>query len=294
MKKIVSLATVIVMLAVLAVCSGAVDYEWNLLDNDFASAADYDPDGTPNTGVKSNTFVKQSATTPCELKTDNGVTYISIPSQASGNTLLEETFYNTADAKNISAQASADVSLVFQVRFRAVAGAKSMHFKIGSSNYRTVIDIFVNGAGNLVAKSSTNVIANGVNDGEWHVLTAVLKYNSSEDSAVFDLDGQQLSGKFTDYISRTDAPIMTVLLFKEAGSEPVDVDYVKISDGTLEPAPEPETTDTDTTDDTTTDDSGSVTPENPDTGDMTAVLAVLTVLAVMFTASTAVIVKEKH
>ena len=105
MKKILSLVTVLVMIAALTVGANAVEYKWNLFENNFASAADYDPNGNANSGVKSNTFVKQSATTPCELKTDNGVTYLSFPPQASGNALIVGTFYNTLDAKDISSKA---------------------------------------------------------------------------------------------------------------------------------------------------------------------------------------------
>lgn len=91
-----------------------------------------------------------------------------------------------------------------------------------------------------------------------------MKYNSNEDSVVFEIDGTQaLSGKFSDYIVRTDAPVMTILLLKEPGSDPVDIDYVKVSDGTID-------TSTTTAANTTSSNTTSAA-----TGDMTAALVFL-------------------
>lgn len=271
MKKFLSLVIVMVMIAALTVCANATEYKWNLLDNDFSYEADYDPNGNPNSGIKSNTFVKQSATTPCELKKDNGITYISIPSQTSGNALLVGTFYNTLDAKDISSKETADLSVVFQIRFRLAEGTKGVHLKLGSSAYRTVLDIYSNTANNLVVTKQvpsdakeTKILKEGINDGQWHILTVAVKYNSNEDSVVFEIDGTQaLSGKFSDYIVRTDAPVMTILLLKEPGSDPVDIDYVKVSDGTID-------TSTTTAANTTSSNTTSAA-----TGDMTAALVFL-------------------
>lgn len=300
MKKLLSLVTVIVMIAALTIGANATPaYNWNLMENDFAAAADYDANGNANSGIKSNVFVKQSATTPCELKTDNGVTYISIPSQDTGNAQLVGTFYNTLDAKDISSQASANLSVVFQVRFRAAEGTKGVHFRLGSSAYRTILDVYTSSENNLVVTKQVpsdakevKILKEGVNDGNWHVLTVAAKYTSTQDSIAFDIDGTEvLTGKFSEYILRTDAPAMTILVLKEAASDAVDIDYIKVSDGTIDTTTTTaaDTTSSNTTSSTTT----SSTTTSASTGD-TSLALVVVLAAVIITGSVIVINRRKQ
>ncbi len=163
-----------------------------------------------------------------------GVSFIRIPSLESGNALLAANFLDAVDAKDISDKNHSKLDLVMQVRFRAPAGSKGIHFRFGGSAYRTVVDIFVNGAGNLCVKGSGNVIAGGVNDGQWHVLTVRISYSAKNDLLEANLDdGEFYTGKLSDLLSRTDAPVMSVLLLKEPGSEAADIDYVKVSSGKM-------------------------------------------------------------
>ena len=210
------------------------EYDWNLLANDFSSSADYDTSGNANSGVKGTAFVKQAATEDTKIVSEDGLSFVRIASQTSGNTQLVGTFLNTSDALQVSDKSNAAVNLVMRVRFRVAAGHEGIHFRFGSSAYRTVIEMFINGAGNMCVKGSGNVIAESVNDGEWHVLTAKLKYDSGNDVFEADVDGgTKYSGSASGLFSRTDAPVMTVLLLKEANKGYSDVDYVYVSDGKL-------------------------------------------------------------
>ena len=228
------------------------EYDWNLLANDFSSSADYDTSGNANSGVKGTAFVKQAATEDTKIVSEDGLSFVRIASQTSGNTQLVGTFLNTSDALQVSDKSNSAVNLVMRVRFRVAAGNEGIHFRFGSSAYRTVIEMFINGAGNMCVKGSGNVIAESVNDGEWHVLTAKLKYDSGNDVFEADVDGgTKYSGSASGLFSRTDAPIMTVLLLKEANKGYSDIDYVYVSDGTLKnveaPVSEPQGTEPPTT-----------------------------------------------
>ena len=210
------------------------EYDWNLLANDFSSSTDYDTAGNANSGVKGTSFVKQAATEDTKIVSENGLSFARIASQTSGNAQLVGTFLNTSDALQVSDKSTAAVDLVMRVRFRSAEGNEGIHFRFGGSAYRTVIEMFINGSGNMCVKGSGNVIAEGVNDGDWHVLTAKLKYDSENDVFEADVDGgTKYSGVASGLFSRTDAPIMTVLLLKEANKGYSDIDYVYVSDGTL-------------------------------------------------------------
>lgn len=210
-----------------------VTYAGTYLDNGFSSAEDYATTGNANSGVKGNAFVKQAATDATMIMTEDGVSFLRIASQSSGNAQVVGTFLNTADALQVSDKANANVDIYMQIRFRTVSGSEGIHFRIGGSAYRTVVELFINGVGNLCVKSSSNIVASGVNDGEWHVLTAHLKYDSSNDLFEASVDGgAKYSSTAIAAFSRTDAPIMTVLLLKEPNKGYSDIDYVRVSNGT--------------------------------------------------------------
>lgn len=227
------IAAVILVTASIQMTVFPVTYAGTYLDNGFSSAEDYVTTGNANSGVKGNAFVKQAATDETKIMTEEGVSFLRIASQSSGNAQAVGTFLDTADALQVSDKASANVDIYMQIRFRTVSGSEGIHFRIGGSAYRTVVELFINGVGNLCVKGSSNVIASGVNDGEWHVMTAHLKYDSANDLFEASVDGgAKYSSNAASIFSRTDAPIMTVLLLKEPNKGYSDIDYVRVSNGT--------------------------------------------------------------
>ena len=233
-KLIAVIAAVILVASSIPMAAFPVTYAGTYLDNGFSSAEDYATTGNANSGVKGNAFVKQAATDATMIMTEDGVSFLRIASQSSGNAQVVGTFLNTADALQVSDKANANVDIYMQIRFRTVSGSEGIHFRIGGSAYRTVVELFINGVGNLCVKSSSNIVASGVNDGEWHVMTAHLKYDSSNDLFEASVDGgTKFTSTATAAFSRTDAPIMTVLLLKEPNKGYSDIDYVRVSDGTV-------------------------------------------------------------
>lgn len=225
-----------IILALLFILSGTTVYaseevSWNLLDLDFTSSDDYDLYGLSNAGIVENCLVPQAGAEEVSYEMDDDhTTYLRVPSIEDGMTLLEGTFYGTLDAVDVSSQDTSYLDITMTFRFRAGEGTSGAHFKLGGSAYRTVVDVYVNKAGNLVIKNNDNVIFEGVNNGEWHVVTVAVKYDESNDSVKITCDEDYFEEKISTLFSHTEAPIMTFLLLKEPNSDPVDVDYIRIRD----------------------------------------------------------------
>ncbi len=288
MKKIILLTVIICITVLLSMNSLAeIDtsqYSKEIFGVDFTESTDYDPNGMVNIGLPMSVFAPQNGKDVISTgKDDDGTTYLRIPSLESGNTLLEGTYYSALNSKDISSKDFSNLDIVYKVRFRATEGCKGAHIRLGGSNYRTIVDIFINGSGNLCVRSSSNVVAESINDGEWHEMVARFVYGPDSDKFEIEVDGDGLYVTLSEMLGRTDAPVMTVLLLKEPGSDPFDVDYVRIyekesgsvasSDNETEP---PVVTDTETQNQSETDPvqtendkSGSTSAKNdaPETGE---------------------------
>ncbi len=269
MKKAIALTVVVCVAALLSLNAfAAIDtsnYSKEIFGVDFTEPTDYDPNGMVNIGLPMSVFAPQNGKDVVSTeKDDDGTTFLRIPSLDSGNTLLEGTYYSALNAKDMSSKDFSNLDIVYKVRFRATEGCKGAHIRLGGSNYRTIVDIFINGSGNLCVRSSSNVVAESINDGEWHELVARFVYGPDADIFEIEVDGDGLYVTLSEMLGRTDAPAMTVLLLKEPGSDPFDVDYVRIYENGTESVTSEKETEPPIVTDSETDEKTVTTPVQTD------------------------------